>query len=96
MSFHYLPVAGTKNRVVILPDPKEEKTTSGLFIPDSAKEKPLRGTVIAVSEVDEDGKKPVLKAGDVVMYGKFSGQEVSLESEDYLIMKETDVLLKKI
>ncbi|MFY8138968.1 MAG: co-chaperone GroES [Flavobacteriales bacterium] len=96
MSFHYLPVAGTKNRVVILPDPKEEKTASGLYIPESAKEKPLRGTVIAVSEIDEDGKSPVLKAGDVVMYGKYSGQELPLEGLDYLIMKETDVLLKKI
>ena len=73
MSFHYLPVAGTKNRVVILPDPKEEKTASGLYIPESAKEKPLRGTVIAVSEIDEDGKSPVLKAGDVVKAGQKIG-----------------------
>lgn len=96
MSFPYLPVAGTKNRVVVLPAPAEEKTASGLFIPDNAKEKPLRGEVISVSEVDEDGKSPVLKAGDIVMYGKYSGQELSLDGADYLIMKETDILLKKI
>lgn len=86
------PVAGTKNRVIVHPSPAEEKTAGGIIIPDTAKEKPQRGTVVSVSETDEDGKKPVVKVGDTVLYGKYSGTEISYEGEDYLIMRESDIL----
>ena len=96
MSEKFIPIAGTKNRVFVKPSPAEEKTASGLFIPDSAKEKPLVGTVIAVSESDEDDKKPKIKEGDVVLYGKYAGTEVTIDGTDLLIMKETDIFGKKI
>ncbi|KAB2916870.1 co-chaperone GroES [Oscillatoria amoena NRMC-F 0135] len=85
------PVAGTQNRVVVEPAPAETKTASGIIIPDSAKEKPQRGTVVSVSEVDEKGNKPAVKAGDVVLYGKYAGTEISVEGKDYLIMRESDI-----
>ena len=69
MSLNIRPIAGTKNRVVVLPDEAAEKTAGGIFIPDTAKEKPSRGTVMAVSEEAEDGK-PTVKNGDIVLYGK--------------------------
>ncbi len=56
------PIAGTKNRVFVKPAPAEEKTSGGIIIPDTAKEKPQRGEVVAISEIDEDGKKPVVKS----------------------------------
>jgi chaperonin GroES len=86
------PVAGTKNRVFVQPAAAEEKTAGGIIIPDTAKEKPQRGTIVAVSSVDEDGKNPVVKVGDTVLYGKYAGTEVSIEGHDYLIMRETDIL----
>ena len=86
------PVAGTKNRIIVKPSPAEEKTAGGIIIPDTAKEKPQRGTVMAVSSTDEDGKKPVLKVGDTVLYGKYSGTEIQIEGEDLLIMRESDIL----
>ena len=86
------PVAGTKNRVFVSPAAGEEKTAGGIIIPDTAKEKPQRGTIVAVSEVDEDGKKPAVKVGDVVLYGKYAGTEISIEGHDYLIMRESDIL----
>ncbi len=93
-NFNYVPIAGTKNRVVVLPFPSEEKTESGLYIPDNAKEKPMKGTVVSVSEKDEEGKSPVIKAGDIVLYGKYAGQEITLDGKDYLVMREADILLK--
>ncbi len=91
MSISLKPIAGTQNRVIVLPAPAEEKTASGIIIPDTAKEKPQRGTVISVSEVDEKGNKPAVKAGDVVLYGKYAGTEISFEGNDYLIMRESDI-----
>ncbi len=79
------------DRVLIEPALAEEKTASGIIIPDTAKEKPQRGTVVAVG----DGKKDeplTVKLGDVVLYGKYSGTELSIEGNDYLIMKESDIL----
>ncbi len=80
------------DRIVIKPAPAEEKTKGGIIIPDTAKEKPQRGEVIAVGPGKEDVKMTV-KPGDIVLYGKYSGQELSHEGVDYLIMREDDVLV---
>lgn len=85
------PVAGTQNRVVVEPAPAEEKTKGGIIIPDTAKEKPQRGKVVAVSEVDDKGNKPAVKVGDIVLYGKYSGTEIQIEAKEYLIMRESDI-----
>ena len=85
------PVAGTQNRVVVEAAPAEEKTASGIIIPDTAKEKPQRGKVIAVSDKDDKGNKPEVKVGDTVLYGKYAGTEVSLEGKEFLIMRESDI-----
>jgi chaperonin GroES len=85
------PVAGTQNRVVVEAAAAEEKTASGIIIPDTAKEKPQRGKVISVSELDEKGNKPAVKIGDTVLYGKYAGTEVTLEGKEYLIMRESDI-----
>lgn len=80
------------DRVVVKPAAAEEKTESGIIIPDTVKEKPQRGEVIAVGP----GKKDVdmtVKKGDKVLYGKYAGQEFQLDGEDYLIMREDDILL---
>jgi len=78
------------DRVVIEPAPAEEKTAGGIIIPDTAKEKPQKGTVVAAGPGKKD--EPVtLKVGDAVLYGKYSGTEVTLEGKDYLIMREADV-----
>ena len=79
------------DRVVIKPAPAEEKTVGGIIIPDTAKEKPLKGTVLAVGNGTKD-EGMQLKAGDNVLYGKYSGTEVELEGEKYLIMHQKDVL----
>ena len=84
------------DRVLVEAAAAEEKTAGGIIIPDTAKEKPLVGTVIAVSESDEDDKKPKIKEGDVVLYGKYAGTEVTIDGTDLLIMKETDIFGKKI
>ena len=91
MAFRIKPIAGTKNRVIIEPAPAETKTASGLYIPETAQEKPSQGTVVAVSEVDGDGKKPVVKVGDVVLYGKLSGKDFTFEGKEYLIMNEVEI-----
>ncbi len=80
------------DRVVIKPAKAEEKTKGGIIIPDTAKEKPQRGKVIAVGP-GKDGNKPTVKKGDVVLYGKYAGQELHYEGADYLIMKEDDILV---
>jgi len=80
------------DRIVIKPAPAEEKTKGGIIIPDTAKEKPQRGEVVAVGPGKEDIKMTV-KVGDIVLYGKYSGQELSYEGVDYLIMREDDVLV---
>ncbi|MCP4441588.1 MAG: co-chaperone GroES [Aureispira sp.] len=80
------------DRVVIQPAPAEEKTLGGIIVPDTAKEKPQRGEVVAVGP-GKDGNAMTVKVGDVVLYGKYAGQEIAHEGNDYLIMKEDDVLL---
>jgi len=80
------------DRVVVKPAPAEEKTMGGIIIPDTAKEKPQRGEVIAVGPGKEDNKMTV-KKGDIVLYGKYAGQEIHHEGVDYLIMREDDILV---
>jgi chaperonin GroES len=77
--------------VLIQPIPAEEVTVSGIIIPDSAKEKPLKGTVLAVGPGTKD-EAMELKAGDVVLYGKYAGTEVEVDKEKVLIMRQSDVL----
>jgi chaperonin GroES len=83
------------DRVLVKPAAAEEKTKSGIFIPDTAKEKPMQGEIVAVGngKVAEDGKvTPLqLKVGDKVLYGKYAGTEISFEGEEYLIMRESDI-----
>lgn len=79
------------DRVVIKPLEAQEKTVSGIIIPDSAKEKPQRGTVVAAGPGTKDEKMEV-KVGDVVLYGKYAGTEINIDGKDYLIMKQTDIL----
>ena len=79
------------DRVLIKPADAEEKTASGIIIPDSAKEKPLKGEVIAVGKGTKD-EEMVLKAGDQVLYGKYAGTEIELNDTKYLIMRQSDVL----
>lgn len=79
------------DRVLVKPVAAEEKTISGIIIPDSAKEKPLRGEVLAVGKGTKD-EDMVLKAGDQVLYGKYAGTELEYEGEKYLIMRQSDVL----
>ncbi|HEX7069699.1 MAG TPA: co-chaperone GroES [Rhodothermales bacterium] len=83
------------DRVVVRPKPAEEKTSSGLFIPDTAKEKPQQGTIVSVGPGRvENGTKieMTVKEGDTVLYGKYSGTEITIDGEDVLIMRETDIL----
>ena len=79
------------DRVLIEPAAAEEKTIGGIIIPDTAKEKPLQGKVIAVGKGTKD-EEMVLKAGDEVLYGKYSGTELEFEGEKYLMMRQSDVL----
>lgn len=81
-----------KDRVLIEPMEAEEKTASGIIIPDSAKEKPQKGKVVAVGEGKKDEPMSV-KEGDVVIYGKYAGTELTIDGNDYLIMREDDILL---
>ena len=79
------------DRVLIKPTPAEETTLSGIIIPDSAKEKPLKGEVLAVGEGTKD-EKMVVKEGDCVLYGKYAGTEIEVEGEKLLIMRQSDLL----
>ena len=79
------------DRVLIQPAPAETKTIGGIIIPDTAKEKPLKGEVIAVGGGTKD-EAMILKAGDQVLYGKYSGQEIEIDGAKYLIMRQSDVL----
>jgi chaperonin GroES len=79
------------DRVLVEAAPAEQKTAGGIIIPDTAKEKPQRGTVIAVGNGKKDEPMTV-KAGDNVLYGKYAGTEINYEGKDYLIMKESDIL----
>jgi chaperonin GroES len=78
------------DRVLVEPAAAEEKTASGLYIPDTAKEKPQKGTVVAVGNGKKDEPLTV-KIGDTVLYGKYAGTELSVEGNDYLIMREADI-----
>lgn len=78
------------DRVLVQPAAAEEKTASGIIIPDTAKEKPQKGSVIAVGTGKKDEPLTV-KVGDTVLYGKYSGTEVSVDGKDYLIMRESDI-----
>ena len=78
------------DRVVIAPAKAEEKTASGIIIPDTAKEKPQKGTVVAVADNKENPL--TVKVGNKVLYGKYAGTEITIDGEDYLIMKEEDIL----
>ncbi|MCA1756085.1 MAG: co-chaperone GroES [Bacteroidales bacterium] len=78
-------------KVLVRPKDAEEKTASGIIIPDSAKEKPQQGTVVLAGAAKKDETMEV-KPGDVVLYGKYSGQELSIDGVDYLLMAQTDVL----
>ena len=83
------------DRVIIKPSEAEEKSRGGIILPDTAKEKPVIGEVVAVGpgKVSDDGKKVPMevKVGDKVLYGKYSGTEVTVEGEEYLIMREADI-----
>ena len=79
------------DRILVLPEPAEEKTSTGLFIPDTAKEKPVKGEVVAVGNGTKD-EEMVLKVGDKVLYGKYAGTELEADGTKYLIMHQSDVL----
>ncbi|CAG1023443.1 10 kDa chaperonin 1 [Patescibacteria group bacterium] len=83
------------DRVIVKAMEAQEKTKSGLYLPDTAKEKPIEGTVVAVGpgKVTEDGKNipMTVKVDDKVLYGKYSGTEVTVDGQDYLIMRESDI-----
>ncbi len=88
MSVNFKPLA---DRVLIEPAQAEEKTASGIIIPDSAKEKPQRGIVVAVGPGKKD-EPTMVKVGETVLYGKFSGSDLSIDGKDYMIMREADIL----
>lgn len=79
------------DRVLIQPTAAEEVTISGIIIPDSAKEKPLKGTVLATGNGTKD-EEMIVKEGDMVLYGKYAGTEIELDGEKYLIMRQSDIL----
>ena len=83
------------DRIIVKPAEAEQKTSSGLFIPDNAKEKPMQGKVVAVGPGRKNEKGDLVamevKVGDVVLYGKYSGTEVTVDGENYLIVKESDI-----
>ena len=86
-----LKIKPLSDRVLVEPQEAETKTASGLYIPDSAKEKPQQGKVVAVGKGKKDHNMTV-KVGDMVLYGKYSGSELKYEGNDYLIMREEDIL----
>jgi len=86
-----LNIQPLSDRVLIEPMAAEQKTASGLYIPDTAKEKPQQGKVVAVGKGKKDHDMTV-KVGDTVLYGKYSGTELKLEGNDYLMMREDDIL----
>lgn len=92
MAINMKPLA---DRVIVAPAAAEEKTKSGIIIPDTAKEKPQRGEIVAVGEgkVSEQGVlvKPQVQVGDQVLYGKYAGTEITIDGQDYLIMRESDI-----
>ena len=87
------------DRVLVKPIEREEKTKSGIYIPDTAKEKPQEGEVIAVGpgKMADDGKRIAMdvKVGDTVIYAKYGGMEIKIDNEDMIILRESDILAKK-
>jgi chaperonin GroES len=87
------------DRVLVKPIAKEEMTKSGIYLPDTAKEKPQEGEVLAVGpgKISEDGKRIAmdLKAGDIVIYAKYGGTEIKIDDEELIILRESDILAKK-
>lgn len=79
-------------KVLIKPEAAEQKTMGGIIIPDSAQEKPQRGKIMAVGN-EKKGEPVEVKAGDIVLYGKYSGTEIKINGESYLIMNQNDILL---
>lgn len=79
------------DRVLVEPVQAEEKTASGIIIPDTAKEKPSKGKVIAIGKGTKDEEMQV-KVGDVVLYGKYAGSEITVDGKDYLMMRQSDIL----
>lgn len=91
-----LKIKPLSDRVVVQPDAAEEKTSGGIILPDTAQEKPQAGKIVAVGagKVSDNGEliKPEVKVGDNVLYGKYSGNEISIGKDEYLIMRESDIL----
>jgi chaperonin GroES len=87
MAINIKPLA---DRVVVEPAPAEEKTPGGIIIPDTAKEKPQKGTVVAVGPGKKD-EPTTVKVGDKVLYGKYAGTEINIDGKEYLIMRESDI-----
>jgi chaperonin GroES len=87
MAINIKPLA---DRVIVEPAPAEEKTAGGIIIPDTAKEKPQKGTVVAVGPGKKDEPLSV-NVGDKVLYGKYAGTEITVDGKDYLIMRESDI-----
>jgi len=81
-----------KDRVLVEPAAAEEKTAGGIIIPDTAKEKPQKGTIVAVGSGKKD-EPMTLKVGDKVLYGKYSGTEITIDGKAYLIMREEDIYM---
>lgn len=96
MAVNLQPLA---DRLVVKPIEAEEKTKAGIYLPDTAKEKPQEGKVVAVGpgRLSDDGKRIAMdiKVGDVVVYAKYGGTEIKIDSEEYMILRESDVLAKK-
>jgi chaperonin GroES len=87
MSIQFKPLA---DRVLVEPAPAEQKTASGIIIPDTAKEKPLHGTIVAAG-VGKKDEPMTVKVGDSVLFGQYSGTEIKIEGSTYLIMRESDI-----
>jgi chaperonin GroES len=87
MSIQFKPLA---DRVLVEPAPAEQKTASGIIIPDTAKEKPLNGTIVAVG-VGKKDEPMTVKVGDSVLFGQYSGTEIKIDGSTYLIMRESDI-----
>ncbi|GAB4200342.1 MAG: co-chaperone GroES [Bacteroidia bacterium] len=85
-----LNVKPLADRVIVEPAPAEEKTASGIIIPDTAKEKPMKGKIVAVGNGKKDEPMTV-KVGDNVLYGKYAGTEIQIDGKEYLIMRESDI-----
>ena len=87
------------DRLVVKPIQSEEKTKSGIYLPDTAKEKPQEGKVIAVGpgRMNDEGKRiaPDVEVGDIIIYTKYGGSEIKIEGEEFIIMRESDILAKK-